>query len=275
MESLSQARVNKNTRLNDKMKLQKYTKQLKKGIFYEAFNLVKKKPKLFFLTLLMDACFLLAIFTVGKLANLAVPGLLKMNPADIIVSMFFYILIIILIYSFTKFYALHFIKNMLKKAKSKLGNVSWFFLLNIICLVFLLAVFLLLNGLIMAGIREAYTKWAARLFVLFMSLLVFSFISIAHSLFALDLRFKDVLKKSFKFTFGRIKGYYGVFVANLIVFGVFFGFYFGLWSLLNAILTVDVNRFNVLFTWLGAILLYLMQAYNRLYFYLVVKHINR
>ena len=205
------------------MKVKKYIKLLKKGIFLEAFNLIKKKPKLYLFMLLMDVCFILGILLIGKMGNLAVQHLLRMNPIDVLISMFFYILLMMVVYSFTKFFALHFVKNMLKKTGLKLSQVGMFFLLNMVCIAFVLALFLVLNSIILASVKEAYVRSAARFILFVLSLFTFAFISIAHSLFALGLSFKDVLKKCFKLTFNRINAYYGVFAVNALVFGVFFG----------------------------------------------------
>jgi hypothetical protein len=90
-------------------------------------------------------------------------------------------------------------------------------------------------------------------------------------LFALDFGLKDILKKSFRLVFSKVKDYYGAYVVSLLAFALYYIVYSLLLYLLSLVLIVDLMRYNIFFMLIGVLLLYLVHAYNRIYFYLIVK----
>ncbi|MBW2980769.1 hypothetical protein KY360_05115 [Candidatus Woesearchaeota archaeon] len=258
------------------MKIQKYLKQMKKGIFFDAFELIKKNPKLYLLMLLVDACFLLAGFLVGKAANFLVPSLLgSKNFFLALIVVLLYILLLILIYSFTKYYALHLVKSLLNKINLSLARIKKFYLLNVISIAILFVIVFAVSGIFKAGVKEAYVLGVSRTVILILFLFVFAFISIAHSLFALGFNVKAVLRNTFRLTFTRLNKYYGVLVVNSTILVLYTLIYYAVAKLLDLPLDLDVGRYNSLFVGMGFVLLYLLQAYNRIYFYLIVKRVKQ
>ncbi|MFC1705094.1 hypothetical protein ACFLZ6_02070 [Nanoarchaeota archaeon] len=259
-----------------KKQFQKYIKNFKKGTFSEAFNSVKKNPKQFFFSVLMDLCFLLAALLLGWIGNKITPFLIRSNDMTaMIISMFIYALLLVLIYSFTKYIALYFVKNIFKKVKFTLSKIENFYLVNIIGVVILLVAAALLSSIVLGGLRQSFIEWASKILITFAILFIVVLIGFAHSLFALGFNLKDVLKKAFSLTFSKLNKYYGIFVFNIGSFLVYSGIYYGLAKVLEVFFTLNISRFNTLFSALGVLLFHFFQAFNRVYFYIIAKRITK
>lgn len=256
--------------------MKKYLNKLKKDTFFEAFNLVMAKPRLYFTNLGLDLGFLLLVYIFGTIGNVFVPYVIGLNNMfALFLALIIYILLIVLVYSFTKHLALHFVRNMLGKAKLDLGKVKDFYLFNLLSFLVFLAVLAFVSKVVVGGVRENLLKWTSRTVITLFSLVLFSFIGMAHSLFTLGSGVKDSFKKGFKLVFTRLNKYYPVFLVNAAVFAVYTGIYYILSKLVGFFFTVNIERFEWFFAIVAIALIYIMQVYNRVYFYLVVKHIKK
>jgi hypothetical protein len=257
-------------------KLKAYLKQMKKGIFYEAFDLVKKKPKLYFLILLMDVVFLSVSFLLSQLGNMAVtPFVSSENLVFLNAFLPGYLLLIILLYSFTKYTAIHFVSNMLKKVKINFKKIGWFYLLNIIIITFAFVTLMLLIAILKGGVKEQYLTWGSRIGVAIWFFFVYALVSVAQSLFVLGSSFKDSLKNCFVITFSKINKYYGVYVISLGIVFAYLLIYYALGYTIGNLLTLNAMRYNISFLILSTVLIYGLAAYNRIYFYLITKSITK
>jgi hypothetical protein len=257
-------------------KIKEFLKQMKKGIFYDAWGLVKKHPKLFLFILLMDVVFLSVSFLLSKGGNLLVnPLIAAQNIMAVNAMLPAYVLALVLVYSLTKYTAMHFVKNMFKKEKFNLKRIGWFYLLNIILIAFALVSVLALMALLKGGVKEEYLTWGTRIILTAWFFFIYAVISSAHSLFMLDFSFKKSLKNSFAIAFGKVNKYYGVYVVSAVLFAVFFSIYYVLGIALESMFEFNAMRFNIFFMILTSILMYLLAAYNRVYFYLIVKSVMK
>jgi len=256
-------------------KLDKYTQLLKKTIFFEVFTLIKKNPKLYFLILLMDVVFLVSAYLFGSLGKLFLQPIMDIGSVSIaLASIPVYVLLLILINSYTKYTALHFVKNLVKKSSLSFKRIKSFYLLHLAIIAISGAIVFFFVLVINYGIKEDYVSLTAKIILFILALFVYSLINISHSLFALGLSFKEVMKKCFRFTFTKIGKYYGVFVFSLFVFAIFVLIYYLLGIALIYFSAFNPKMYNLSLVTVASILIYVLQSYNRIYFYLIAKKIE-
>jgi hypothetical protein len=250
------------------MKIEK----IKKTIAFDVINLIKEKPKLFFMTLVFDLVFWGAVTALYFLSVLITP---KLNQ-DIFSSFLFlilYSLTIILTYSSTKLHALNYVESMFKKNMSKLANLRAFLSLNLLVGVIFLIV-LLFFGLIIKFMRPEIVGVAQIVIQAITLIVAFSFIGVTHTLFVLTMQVKDTLSGCFKITFTKIKKYYPIVLINISLLLIILAIYNFIGNFLNKLFVLNVKRYSLFFSIIFIIFIILMHAYNRVYFYLVVKEIK-
>ncbi len=249
--------------------------KLKNGIFSDAYHLIRNSPKPYFANIALDLVFLMLVYIVGTIGKVSVAYLKsKNNVAAMMLMLLVYFLLIILVYSLTKGAAVSFVKAMPKMTKLQLSKTKEFYLLNIIGFFLLFAILLIVSKVVVGGIRESILKWTSRIVIGLFSIIVFALIGVVHSLFALGSGIKKSIKDGFKIVFTGFSKYYGVIVINILVLGVFLGVYKLISWLIGLAFTVNTGRYDMFFAIIGIALFYVVQAYNRVYFYLIVKHIK-
>ena len=276
----------------------KLKKRIQSSQFFETLKIIKKQPKLFFQAVLFDVLFLASLYGISKLVSFSIPADTSSITAILqspwlmlsfaLISSALYYLFILFIYSFFKYNILDIIKSMFGKTKFSFRRLGSFFLLNILIAALLFAVFISINLIVSPFIVSPFIVIkilaAILFFVMIVPFIFFSYplINITHSLFEEGSNIKDSLKKGFKITFGKIKSYAAVYLHSIIVFVIYIVLFYIFGLILKYTLFRDlqayagyypiyVGFFNITAT----ILLFLIIAFNRIYFYNAVRKVSR
>ena len=180
-----------------------------------------------------------------------------------------YYLIIILIYSATKSYALVFIQNTSKKIKFSLSKFFRFYLSNLMIFFgsFTLLTILLLMCFSIFN-KEVYPT-AGKIVLVVFAFFFYAFININHSLFMMEKGAKSVLKKSLGFT-GKIRKYIQIYIVTLFLIGFYLLLFLIIGSIAQAA-NIDYTLYTNIFTAATGIYALLLLGFNRMYFYYLVK----
>lgn len=249
-------------------------------LFKRVFSAIKEKPKCFFLMIVFDVLFVIALLLFIKLLNVAVPQ----SPAQI-KSLFFgsstlifvfvviYYLLLLLIYSFFKYCMLHYIESFEKKTKFIIKFLKQFFLLNLFNLVLFLVCAMIINFLIVA-VKDTYqTSFAFWTITIFL-FLFYIFFNLSHSIFIEEKNTINVIRLTFRTMFGRIKSYAGFLIHTIGMIIIFFILLLIVWLIFSIGLQMQLV-YAVLFNVLSAILLYAIILTNRIYFFLAIKKLMK
>ncbi|MDO8741190.1 MAG: hypothetical protein Q7J54_06490 [Candidatus Woesearchaeota archaeon] len=250
---------------------------IKKTLFLEVFRKIKPAPSLFFYMLLFDAMFLLSIYSANKIVGVFSEGRIIL-PIYALAYMLLYFLIFAALYSFFKYSILHFIKSMFEKSDLNFGRFGKFYLINIIIFFVFGAIFFILSAIIPFLIVESYQKLVLRIALILFLFFAYSFLNICHSYFASG---KNPVSAALSFTFKKIPSYIPVFLGSVLFLLAYFIIYaiIGLimkYTLFSKPVPMSYNTiYNAAFSIVTIVIFYLINAFNRVYFYLIVKSKNR
>jgi len=259
----------------------------KNSLFFRALELIGLNKRLFFLTLIFDLLFILTLYYSSQLIS----SLITIKAAEIIkfftlplLSLIFgflffiaYISLLILIYSFFKYCILDIIKSMTQKTEFNLKRFNRFYLLNLIICISISILFLIISIIISLSIKEQYFPIVSLIVFIPLAMVFYSFLNFSHSYYTLKpMPIKTILKYSLK-KISKPSSYYKVYLIILLYFLVYFIIYYPSALLLKTILSQKYNLLGYyptyikIFTIITLIVIYLIIAYNRIYFYLNVK----
>lgn len=249
--------------------------KIKKTLFLEVFRKIKSAPSLFFYMLLFDAMFLLSIYSANKIVGVFSEGRIIL-PIYALAYMAVYFLIFVVLYSFFKYSILHFIRSMFEKTELNFGRFGKFYLINVIVFFVFGVIFFILSAIVPLLIVESYQKlilWTLLILLFFFS---YSFLNIYHSYVINKTKTKNTVLSSFNFTFRRIPSYISVFLGSILFMFVYFliwyiAGYILKYTLFSKPVPMSYNAiYNALFSIATIIIFYLINAFNRIYFYLIV-----
>lgn len=251
--------------------------------FSKVFSIIKKNPKKYIYTILIDFIFLALIVFLGRSLNSLIPtnpqqlmGFLKAKSNILIFSLLYaslYYLLIIFIYSITKLSILKIIKSLHEKSKLNLKGLKKFYLLNILIFIIFFSTVLIVVGILSLTLKEDFLKYIILILSIPYLFFVYSIINIAHTLYIKGAK-KGIIKKSISIVFNKLNKYGMFIVWDIILLFIYLLFYnivhliFKFTIFTNQqILNAYGNTYMKLFNILSIILFYLMIAFNRIYFY--------
>ena len=254
------------------------TKRLKNSYFVKTFLLLKKNPDNLFLIFILDIWFAAALLLSSKLATIVGKAVFTQplqfySIMPLITFAVGYYLVIIIIYSFFKYFVLNYLKNMFEKVKTDFKRLGSFFLLNFTMVFFLFIIFIALNGVFLLNVKPQLRPFVLLLINVPLTFFSYAVINIAHSLFINSANIKDVLIKTIKITFANIKSYAGIYLSSVIIFAVYYFVYYGSMLLLKntASYMIYYSAYLKIFIVLTGIIAYIIIFFNRAYFYLIIK----
>lgn len=253
-------------------------KKIKRSYFAKTFNLFKKNKDSMFMILIFDIWFLATIAISAKIAEFLGKSLFKQplqfySATPLIIFAVGYYIILVLIYSFFKYFVLNYVKRMFIKVKTDIKRFRSFFLLNLIIAITLFVIFIALNGVLLLNVKREVAPYIFLLILVPFAFFFYAIINIAHSLFINLINTKDVLRKTIKITFTNIKSYAGIYLSSIIIFSIYYFIYYIVALALKntSSYIVYYSIYLKIFIVLTGIILYIMIFFNRVYFYLIIK----
>lgn len=247
--------------------------KIKKTLFLEVFRKIKSSPSLFFYMLLFDAMFLLSIYSANKIVGVFSEGRIIL-PIYALAYMLLYFLIFAAIYSFFKFFILHFIKSMFGENTLDISKFGKFYLINAAAFLIFGIIFFILSAIIPMLIAENYQKLILRIALILFIFFAYSFLNLCHSYFAGG---KKPVSAALNFTFKKIPSYIPVFLSSVLFLLAYFVIYaiIGIilkYTLFSKPVPMSYNTiYNAAFSIVTIVIFYLINAFNRVYFYIIVK----
>ena len=251
--------------------MKKLLNKFKKSIFFNVFNKIRKKPSLFFLSILFDVLFFFVLYGVGKLIgfnqNFFI-GFIQLSPYFFNLYLLFLLVVAIVIYSFFKLSILDFVANYFNQ-KLRYKRFFQFFLLNLIVVVSFLIISYVLYYILPFIIKGAYLRTILVVLIFALIFFTYFFIHFAHTFFITNLKIKVIMIKSFK-ELKKLKNY-GVIIVDLLFLLLFFLIYY---IIIKIFFMSSPETFQAIyptyvfiFSLILATLFYILNAYNRIYFY--------
>ncbi|MAG08188.1 hypothetical protein CMO89_01840 [Candidatus Woesearchaeota archaeon] len=151
-----------------------------------------------------------------------------------------------------------------------------FFLLNLIIFASVFIIFLAITIIISLAIKKQYLQITTLIVLVLLALITYSFLNFSHSYFMLKPgSIKSTLKSSLKKTFRRLSSYYKIYIISLLFFIAYIIIYYPFALLLKSTLPQNALRYLPIyvraFTIITLIIIYLITAHNRIYFYMNTK----
>jgi len=262
------------------MGLKRIKERIKGTFVFEAFSMVRKKPKLLAYIVLLDLLLIGSVFLLNFLSSfiLGKEPMIMLNilktrgavTAFVFSFIFVYSLLIAFIYSLFKYIILHNIAAFFKNAKLDFNRLTKFYLFNYAAAASAFLLFIILSMAILFIFKKEFAKIPLFLAFLAFLFLFYSFISIAHSLFALEFSFKKLIRKSLGLLF-RSPSYIGIYFFDLAILVLYFVSYYLIGLLITSIAKVSPYKYNFVFSFISLAVFYLIIATNRIYFYVIVK----
>jgi len=253
--------------------------EIKKGAFFKTSNILKNSKSLIFYILLVDIAFLIVfLFSSMAYGSFSKNLLNYQNLSLLFFSFIVYNLILILIYSLSKFFVLYLIKSSFSGKKLNFNRFCKFYLLNIIIFL-ILFILLLILSVIAQSMVEKISPFASLIVMILYALFSYVFVNISQILFNEGKKISSCLRMALKF-FGKIRHYYGVIVVLILTvaliqllsmpivsrfdYTIFQGDLFSVFKL--------GNIYSKSFAVVGLIIIpYIAILFNRFYFYCIVK----
>ena len=234
-------------------------KKIKKSVFFETYSLIRKNLNNYLKTLFFDFIFLIIIFFVGqKIAPMIYT--LQSDPVSLFSAVIGYYLVLLFLYSIIKC----FIVGLIISKKFVIKEIFRMFWINLTILFVILAVSLIfftaLNYLFIAN----FFKVISFIYLLILLFYFYPFMNGVH----LNYIKKNYLRKSFALI-KKVKKFAPIYLWTVVLFLAFL-LISGLFSLLfqGANWYLETNKA------LTIIFGYLVFAFNRYYFYNIIKEVR-
>lgn len=258
-------------------------KRFLESYFLKVFNIIKKNPRTYFYTIILDFIFLALILFIGKYLGSLIPQdpqqLMNFFKARsnlllfVLIYPLVYYLFIIFIYSMAKLGILNIIKSLYKKNRLSLKGLRKFYLLNISIFIILFFSALILLGILSLILKRDFLKYVVLILLIPFLFFFYSIINISHTLFIKGMK-KGIIKKSFTVAFNKIPKY-GTFILWNIGLTLIYLLFYNIIHLLfrftlftnQQLLTTYGSIYLKIFNMLSIIFIYLIIAFNRIYFY--------
>ena len=236
----------------------------------------------------LDGAFILALMLLRRFVELLAPSLTASSLFNSSATLVFglvlftlYYLLILMLYSFIKFFVLHLIQNTIAPRELRMERFFSFYGLNIS----LVGIFVAVAGVLLYAFNAAKQPYQMMVF-LFMAipylLLLFVMLNTAHSIFyAKECSVWRTIKQTFSFTFtrahkyGPIVGWCALLILLFIIVLFIPGMLIRSIAQSNPALYVSLyGQFSIVVGIVGWVALYIVTAVSRLAFYIVVGELD-
>jgi len=264
--------------------LKRYVNKWKRSLNAKTFYSIKEHPNFFFNTLLFDFLFLISLYYTNLLVKLSLPTEESLKADMGLALIFFlltiaYLLFLVFIYSFLKYCILDFIKTLvdlswkfkktIREKRFGLGRFFKFYLLNLIIFISFFVIFIILNAIYLFSVKQEHLKIAFLLTMIPLFIFIYVYLNLTHSLFTTGHNLKETIKKGLVL-FKQIKPYYGILIFSIFVFFVYTLILFIINLIITSSTSVNILVYNKIFTVITTIVFYLIIAFNRIYFYIMI-----
>ncbi|MBW2975141.1 hypothetical protein KY366_05480 [Candidatus Woesearchaeota archaeon] len=270
--------------------MKKIKKRFLDTSFYKVVNLIKKNLNIYLYTIVIDLTFLALVILIGKFLGSLIPrdpqqlmGFFK-TQLNLLLFVFiypvFYYLFVIFLYSIAKLAILNMIKPLYEKHKFTLKGLGKFYLLNILLFAIFFSIFLAFTGISALLLKDNILKYVVAILSLILFFFAYSVTNIAHTLFIKNRR-NRVIRNTFRIAFRKITKYGTFKIWNTFLIIT----YIVIYNIVNLVvrLTVSLNQealtpyvplYLKLFNIASIIFIYLVVAFNRIYFYEKISNKN-
>jgi len=277
---------NKNTKSSSSTKNNKNNRQtkIKHGLMIKRpVQAVVSKPKLFFYNILLDIGFLAIFLLINYLINMLLPiepeFAKNMNQDTLLFTLLIlgtvlYFAVMILIYSFFSLIVLGNIKSMSCDHKHDFSMLRKMFFLNIIMFAIFFIISLLFNILMYLIIdKPLWLIAAGSLIIIIISFIIYAFYNFSSAAFILGHTFKDNIKKSLKSIFTRSCA--EIIIFNIAIIAAYIIIYFTIGTIFKNNIMDNYGSFMNISSIITIIIVYLLFAFNRIYFFFAAeKHMK-
>ena len=258
-------------------------KRFLESSFLKVINIIRKNLNVYFYTIVLDFIFLALIVLVGKYSGSLIPSnpqqlmdLFK-SSTNLLLFVFGYpilfYLFVLFVYSITKLSILNLVKSLYEKNRFTLKRLCKFYLLNILLFVIFFFGGLILLGILALIFKKEFLTYVVLVLLIPFLFLLYSIINISNTLFIKSWE-KGAIKKSFSIGFSNINKY-GMFViwdfAVILAYLLFYNIIHLIFRLFifsnEEILTNYGGIYLKVFNIISLVVIYLVIAFNRIYFY--------
>ena len=255
---------------------------MKEGWFYrnlygDVFTYILKKPLYAGAMVVLDGIFLAVWLYLQRFIAVVMPqnagqsGMLSSIGIFLLIALDFFILVFL--YSLFKYCILHFMRRMDKSVGLKFDKLMHFYGINLALIAIFTAFYLSVGGFLQSGLRTEFVRTAAMIIAVPYLLFSYTWLNIAHSLFAKSWGTSKVLRNSFSFMFRKIPSYRSVYFFSAAVLLALATIYY-LAGIGLGKFGWDAGAFVRFFAVFSSIVLYCLMALNRIGFYLSVKKVH-
>ena len=258
-------------------------KRFLESYFLRVFDIIKKNSNICLYTIILDFIFLALIMSVGKYFGSIIPSdpqqlmdILK-SSTNLLLFVFLYptiyYLFVIFVYSIAKLSIFNLIKSLYEKNRFTLKGLGKFYLLNIMLFVILFFSGLVLWAILALIFKSDFLNYIILILLIPFLFFCYSIVNISHTLFIKN-GGKKIIRKGFNIAFNKIKRYGMFIIWDLAIILIYLIFY----NLIHLIFRLSIfsneqilasygDIYLKIFNIISLIVLYLIIAFNRIYFY--------
>jgi len=258
-------------------------KRFSESSFLRVFNIIKKNKNTYLYTIMIDFIFIALTVFLGKYFSTLVPTdptkLMEFFKTStnlllfVIIYPIAYYLFIIFLYSIAKLSILKLIKQLYDKTNLNLKGLGKFYLLNILIFLIFSLTALIIFGILAWLLQRSFLKYIVIALLIPFLFFLYSTVNISHTLFISGQR-NRLIRKSLNTAFNKIPQY-GMFIVwstiLILIYLIFYNFIHLLFRFTlftnEQILTAYYAPYMKIFSIISLIFLYLVIAFNRIYFY--------
>jgi hypothetical protein len=262
----------------------KVARRFSGSVLKDACGKVRNHPRGFFVTMGIDALFLLSLIAANKVLGIFLPnpGRAVMAATEriglILALLLLYAGFIVIVYSLFKYQVLSRISQMFGGKKADPSLFGSFLRCNFASLGIFAGLFALLSAVFILSVKVDIIATVRDIFFSVFAAIFYLWGNTAHSLFALGThRVGEMIGKASDFVFGRFRLYLGIIGFTIAAFAVLAAAYllldWALVSLLGNAITIPLVYYTyaAINTAVIFILLSGLIAFNRVYFYDILK----
>ena len=249
--------------------------EFRKGPFFGSVEKIKEKEKVFYVVV-TDIVFLFSLFILARIFNLISFNAAVQNISKALFLSLLYYLVLLFLYSLSKYIVLSMIKSTFGKHRLNFSNLGKFYLLNVIIFLVLFGVFFGF-GLLAASVKQGLAPYTSLFILVIYSLASYVFLNASQVLFFKNGNIGKSLGNGASFLV-NVKKYYGVFLTIAAAFGVAVLLFSVFGSALRNTFFQDYgallrygDTYTIIFVHVIGIVFYLAILFNRFYFYSILK----
>lgn len=251
----------------------------------DAFFLLSLSKPLFFLMLIFDILFIVALIFYNKAMGFLLPLVPFLNSYEMqgvpglawfsVAVLLIYCSIALLIYSFFKYCMLHLVRGYFKKENFTLSSFLRFYVANLLIFLVLLLYYMLVSMFAFTFMKsEALIALFGAIVLIPVAYFAIPYIWFVQvSVHSHGKNIRSSLKAGFSLLKSKIAGYSALYLADLLIVLAYSLFFIMLTEVLNLVLfkndtmSASYQVYQAIFIGLAFFFLWLLMVYNRVYLY--------